>query len=256
MRVNADSAISWRCLTLLKTVVPYQYGQWVIEDRDNHDYLVISAVIPKGAQGYATAHRTGIIGQVFRTEKSILASDVRNHPLYDAFDDAIDWELSFPVFLDGNVEAVVNLEGGGPLEVGDEAWKRVCQVVEETTQCQPPRSIPDANNSSFIKTRRIVIRASSDDDRVSNIIEVARATARGGESTLLVGHYPDLLRGRGPTVAEASEQGLGVSYCFFGVEKRLDLLATGPGSDEVLRKHDDWWDHCAGRYELVLLNDR
>jgi len=243
----------WRCLTLLQIVVPYQYGQWVIEDLDNHDYLVISAVIPKHAQGYDTAHRTGIIGQVFRTGKSILASDVRNHSLYDAFDDAIDWELSFPVFLNGSLKAVVNLEGGGSLEVSDEAWKRVCQAVEETTQCQPPSSLPEANTSPFIKTRRIVIRASGDDDGQRNTIEMTRAIARGGASTLLVGHYPDLLRGRGPTITEASQQGLGLSYCFFGVAPGFDLLATGPKSGDALRAHPDWWKFCDGRYDFVLV---
>src|SRR5688572_13480429 len=144
MREHADSAKYWRCLTLLQAVVPHQYGQWVTEDADNHDYRVVESIIPEGTEGYDVAHRTGIIGQVFRIEKLIWAPDVNSHPLYDPFDDAIDWELTFPVFLDGNLQAIVNLEGGGSIEFGANTWERVCRVVEETTQCKPPLSVPDA----------------------------------------------------------------------------------------------------------------
>lgn len=244
-----------RCLTLLQEIVPYQYAQWLIEDPNNHDYLVIDSVIPDGEDGYDTAHRTGVIGQVFRTEKSIIVPDVRNHPLYDPFDTAIDWELCFPVFVDEKLMAAINLEGAGALGVGAEAWDRVCQVVEETTQCKLSSAPPQADSSCLIKTHRIVIRADEDDDRRSAIVETAKAIARGGESTLLVGDYPDLLRGRGPTMAEASRQGLGVSYCYFGVDRRLDLLATGPMIQEILEPCADWWDNCKGRYAFVLLSE-
>lgn len=99
----------------------------------------------------------------------------------------------------------------------------------------------------------MVIRASGADDRYSDIVAMAKAIARSGESTLLVGDYPDLLRGRGPTMADASRQGLGVSYCYFGVERRLDILATGPMTQELWEDYADWWDNCRGRYAFVLL---
>ena len=68
-------------------------------------------------EGYDTAHRTGIIGQVFRTGRTLFAPDVAHHPLYDPFDPAITWELCFPVCAEGRLVAVVNLEGAGTLDI-------------------------------------------------------------------------------------------------------------------------------------------
>jgi hypothetical protein len=253
--VNCDTETYRRCLDLLRSVVPYRYGQWLIEDLESYDYRVIASVVPENSANYATAHRTGIIGQVFRIEKPILAPDVGNHPLYDPFDDAIEWELCFPVFASGKMTGVINLEGTGRPESGHGVWNRICQVVHESTQCIPPSCVLQADTSYLVKTCRIVIRAASDQDQRSEIVNIARAIARGGESTLLVGHFPDLLRGRGPTMAEASQKGLGVSYCYFGVERRLDLLATGPvphlaNSEDPLH----WWQTSRGRYSFVLVN--
>lgn len=243
-----------RCLTLLKAVVPFQYAQWIIEDPDSHDYRVVSAILPDAEEGYDVAHRTGVIGQVFRSEKAILVPDASNHPLYDPFDLTIDWELAFPLFVDEQMTAVVNLEGAGSVDIGDDIWRHVCTVVKETTQCQAPPQAPQADSACLISTRRIVTSADRDYDQVSDIVAVARAIARGGESTLLVGHFPDLLRGRGPTLAEAKQQNLGASYCFFGVEQRLDLLATGPiTQDELLQNGESWRRLCDGRYAFVLV---
>lgn len=243
------------CLAQLQVIVPYHYAQWIIESPNNHDYRVVTSVIPEGAEGYDTAHRTGVIGQVFRTEKSIVVTDGQNHPLYDPFDDAINWELCFPVFADENLQAIINLEGAGELCIDKKTWARIRRVVEEATQCRAPSLSPQADGQFFTKTRRIVIRAGREYDPRSDIVEMARAIARGGESTLLVGDYPDLLHGRGPNMAEASRQGLGVSYCYFGVERRLDLLATGQNAQQILEEHSDWWNNCNGRYEFVLLKD-
>ena len=251
--MDFDSARIRQSLDRLQTIVPCQYAQWLIEDRHNHDYQVIASVIPEGAEGYDTAHRTGVIGQVFRLEQSIMVPDVRNHPLYDPFDTEIDWELCFPVFFDGQMKGIVNLEGSGALELGVEAWERVCQLVEETTNGRPPRSEPKAGGSCMVESRRLVIQTNAESERGSDTAAVARAIARGGESTLLVGHYPDMLQGRGPSIIEASRQRLGVSYCYFGVEPRLDLLATGPETQEVLRRNKDWWNNCNGRYAFILL---
>ena len=135
-------------------------------------------------------------------------------------------------------------------------WDCLCQIIEKTTQFKAPSLPPETRGSCLIDTRRIVINASGAEDQWSDIVEMARAIARGGETTLLVGHYPDLLQGRGPTMAEASQQGLGVSYCFFGIEQRLDLLAAGPGTGETLLKNAmEWWPACRGRYSFVLLSD-
>jgi hypothetical protein len=240
---------------MLQAVIPYRYGQWLVEDPANHDYRVVTSIIPDDAEGYDLAHRTGVIGQVFRMEKSIIVPDVRNHPLYDPFDETIDWELCFPVFADGRMQAVINLEGAGAVEMRGEDWERIRQVVEEMTTCRPSSSAPLADSHCLIETKRIVIRANHDGQQ-SDIVEMAKAIASAGESTLLVGHYPELLGGRRPNMAEASQQGLGVSYCYFGVERNLDLLATGPMTQEIILKNiPDWWSNCKGRYAFVLLYD-
>lgn len=252
--MDADAERGRHCLALLREVIPYQYAHWLIEEPESHDYRVVASIIPEDESGYDVAHRTGVIGQVFRTEKPIVVPDVRHHQLYDPFDATIDWELCFPVFAGGKMAAVVNFEGMGTLELGHELWQRLCEVVQASAQYRPSSATPEADNSWRVETRRVVINARYDDEPQSTVVATARAIARGGESALLVGCYPELLRDRGPTMAEAEQQGLGVSYCYFGLEPRLDLLATGPISQEALLENKmGWWDNCAGRYAFVLL---
>ncbi|HJQ25468.1 MAG TPA: GAF domain-containing protein [Blastocatellia bacterium] len=247
-----DDAIR-RCLEKLRAVTFCHYAQWVVEDPASHDYRVVAAILPANESGYDVAHRTGVIGQVFRIAKPILVPDAQNHPLYDPFDHTIEWELAFPVFDGGQMIAVINLEGSGSLDAGDEHWRRVCQAVEETTWCAPPPP-PQASDPCLIETVPMLIQTINGDDQRAGIVGMARTLARAGRSTLLVGHYPDLLRGRGPTMVEASRQGLDASYCYFGVERRLDLLATGPATqDELLQSRGNWWDTCNGRYAFVLV---
>lgn len=253
-RVIPSTETVRHCLTLLRTVVLCQYSQWLIEDPESHDYQVVASIIPEGEEGYDVAHRTGVIGQVFRLEKTILVPDTKNHSLYDPFDNTIEWELAFPVFIDERMTAVINLEGAGSLDPWEQVWRRVCEVVQQTTHCRAPSSAPEPDGQCLVDTRRIVIAGISDDAKDSDIVSLARATAAGGASTLLVGHFPDLLRGREPTLAEAHRQGLGASYCFVGVDRRLDLLPTGPATQqEILESQMNWWDTCKGRYEFVLL---
>lgn len=211
---------------------------------------MIAAIVPEGAESYSTAHRTGIIGQVFRTEESIAAADVHDHPLYDTFDDCVDWELCFPLFRDGVLESVINLEGKGELRSDHELWASVCQVVEQTSGFRPAVTIPE-NVCHFVKTRQFVIKAVADE----NVIDLAQAIAGGHKTTLLVGDYSNLLRDRGPSLLEAVQRSLGISHCFFGVAKRLDLLSTGPNPSEVLRANPNWWDLCDGRYDFVLVQE-
>lgn len=250
--MDDDAAESYACLDRLRSLIPYRYAQWIVEEPGNHDYRVVASIIPEGEQGYDIAHRTGVIGQVFRTSKTIIVPDALNHHLYDPFDHTIGWELCFPVFKGAALMAVVNFEGTGVADVGD--WARVRKIVEEMTTFLPPTTAPAAEDSCLVETRLIEVGAGREGVRESDVIELARAVARGGESTLLVGHYPELLRGRGPTTDEASKQGLGVSYCYFGVEPRLDLLAaTSVTREFILDNHMGWWDNCRGRYAFVVL---
>ena len=240
-------------LLSLQSLSRAEYAQWITEDPVDCEYRVITALVPEGAEDYSTAHRTGIIGQVFRTEESIVATDLHNHPLYDTFDDSIDWELCFPLFRDGVLEGVINLEGAGELILDRGLWADVLHVVEHETKCQSPALPPDSS-CHLVNTRQLLIKAIADENQDS-IPKLARAIASSGEDTLLVGDYPNLLGGRGPSLAEAVQRGLDVSHCFFGVEKRLDLLATGPNSGDQLRARPNWWHLCEGRYQFVLVQE-
>jgi len=253
--MDPDPKALEQSLVLLNAIVPYQYAQWLIEDPGNHDYRVVVSVLPEGTKGYATAHRTGIIGQVFRIENAILASDLRNHPLYDSFDDITEWELCFPVFGDGKMKAVVNLEGVGAISVGDK-WGHICEVLQATTQLRPAARSPESNVTTLLDTRLMLVRALNERKQLTGIVDMAKAIAVGGQHTLLVGDYPDLLDSRGPNIAQARAEGLSTSYCYFGVQPRLDLLATGSLSHESLAKSQiDWWETSCGRYAFVLLQD-
>jgi hypothetical protein len=250
--LKTQPEIALQLLSSLKSLCAAEYAQWIIEDPDDSEYRVVASLIPDGAEAYNTAHRTGIIGQVFRTEESILAMGIRNHPLYDTFDDSVDWELCFPVFVDGTLEGVINLEGTGELAVDQDLWATILRLVEEITRYRPPASLPTADSARLFQTRKFLIRAVPGEN-AGAFIELAQATARGGRHTLLVGDYPNLVRGRGPSIVEAIQRGLGISYCFFAVEQRLDLLATGPNAHEVLPAHPKWWNLCDGRYEFVVI---
>lgn len=239
------------CLTRLREFIPFTYAQWVVEDADDHDYRVVASVLPEGEAGYEVAHRTGVIGQVFRTANAIAVPNTRNHPLYDPFDGGIAWELCFPIFRGAELKAVLNFEGVGAFPAAD--WEQVCRLVRETTSLAPATSGPLAGGPCLVETRRFEVRTGGDAARPADLVELARAVARGGRSTLLIGHYPELLRGRGPTTVEAVKEGLGVSYCYFGVEPRLDLLATGPATEFTSENQMGWWDNCRGRYAFVLL---
>jgi hypothetical protein len=246
-----------RAFELIGPLLQYRYAQWLVEDPQNHDYSVIASVIPDGATGYDVAHRTGVIGQVFRLRKSIVVPDVRNHPLYDPFESEIDWELCFPVFNEETALAVINFEGVGTPDLQDDTWNRVWEIIGQTTSYKPEPTRAEANNSPLVHTQRIVITPDPAEivEQRSAVVEAAKAIARGGESTLLVGDFDDLLHGRGPTMDEAIKRNLDASYCFFGVEQNLDLIATGPTPQETLSKKQlNWWSRAQGRYAFVILN--
>ena len=242
------------CLALLQSITPHRYAQWVIEDSANHDYRVYASVVPGGEQGYTTAHRTGIIGQVFRLEQAILAPDVSKHPLYDPFDSSIQWELCFPLFRAGRMVAAINLEGAGAFEVRQEGWDRIGNAVHETTGCMVPPVPRAAERDCLVHTRRIVIRPGDGSCGRADVVSLARALARGGESTLLVGPFPEFLRKRAPNMEEARMQGLGVSYCYVGVEPKLDLLDTGGLMPDPCADLMGWWRTSNGRYGFVVVD--
>jgi hypothetical protein len=208
---------------------------------------VLASVLPENEEGYAIAHRTGIIGQVFRTRLPILATDLLHNHLYDPFDQTICWEFCCPIFKDDRLAAVINFEGDVELNLSPTTWRNFQGVIEQFG-CNAPSSLPKANHIPLITTARIETPKSP-----AQALEHAHRIAQRGQTTLLVGHFPDLIGERGPTIAEARQQGLAVSYCYFGVDTRFDLLATGPNPRRVLDETPDWWNSANGRYDVVLI---
>jgi len=243
-----------RCLANVQALIPCRYAQYVVEDPDDHEYRVIASVVPTGEEGYATAHRTGIIGQVFRLEQAITAPDVGKHPLYDPFDASIQWELCFPLFRAGRMVAAINLEGASALEVCQGGWDRIGNAVHETTGCMVSPAPPAAGRDCLVHTRRIAIRPGDSNCGRADVVGLARTLARDGESTLLVGPFPEFLRKRAPNMEEAQMQGLAVSYCYVGVEPRLDLLDTGGLMPDPCADVMGWWRTSNGRYEFVVVD--
>lgn len=240
------------CLHGLYDIVPFEYAQYLIEAPENRDYKVVASIIPEGETGYDIAHRTGVIGQVFRTAKPIVVPDVRNHPLYDPFDVSIDWELCFPLLLEGKLIGVINLEGAGTLSISREVWCDISESVFKATQYMIPPSHPQRDDSWKLHTSRVVVVPDPDDDARTTVLTVARSLARDGNSTLLVGEYPSL-RGSGANLDDVEDANVSVSSCCYGLEERLDLLAAGPRSKKTLAARTDWWQHCEGRYSFVVL---
>jgi hypothetical protein len=241
------------CLQGLSEILSFEYAQYLVEDPDSWDYRVVASILPEGETGYDTAHRTGVIGQVFRTQKPVIVPDARNHPLYDSFDSRVEWELCFPLLAEGKLEAVINLEGGGSLDVDLNTWRRIGEYILKATQRLIIPSLPEADDVWQVPTTQVVVRSNAGDSKCESVLALARALARDGQYTLLVGDYPALLRGRSPTLNEIKDCGLSVSCCCFGVEPRLDLLAAGPRSEKSLLTRTDWWHYCDGRYSFVVL---
>lgn len=242
-----------RCLAHVHALLPCEYAQYVVEDPDDHEYRVIASIVPEGEEGYATAHRTGIIGQVFRLERAILTPDVTKHPFYDPYDSSIQWELCFSLFEEGRMIGAINLEGAGKLEVGLEAWDRISKAIQGTAMCTVP-PLPSAEEDCLVRTRRVVGRPEDGYSSHADVASLARTLACGGENTLLVGPFPDLLRGRAPTMVEAGQQGLSVSYCYVGVERKLDLLDTGGLMPDPSVDAMSWWRTSNGRYASVVVD--
>jgi len=245
-----------RCLQRLSDVLPFVHGQWLIEDPNTWDYRVIAYRVPTGHPQYDTAHRTGVIGQVFRTEKSIVVLDVRNHVLYDPFDEEVGWELALPTRQDDRLTAVLNLEGSGSLELQPTTWHDVAQAIEAETGWRVPTSPPEPHDSGVVATRFECV-PSPHSDTLAQAIASAQGIADRDTTVLLVANStnPSATR-KCPTATEAIKQGLPLGECVHGIGRRLDFLALGSGTEEenIVKPHQ-WRGIANGRYELVLSAD-
>lgn len=248
-----DLRVLNRCLQRLSGVLPFVHSQWLIEDPKTWDYEVIVHRVPEGHPQYRIAHRTGVIGQVFRTDRPIVVPDVRNHILYDPFDEEVGWELALPARQDEMLTAVLNLEGSGHLELQPTTWHELAEAIIAETGWQVPEAPPERSDPGVVATRFEDVSASNA-DTFDQVIDYARAMANRGTTVLLVTDRPHLAYARShPTVGQAIDQGSPLAECVYGIGRGLDFLALGSTTreDGILKPHH-WRDIVDGRYENVL----
>jgi hypothetical protein len=237
-------------LERIAATLPYSYAQWLVEDPVTFDYRVVAERIPSCADGFAIAHRTGVIGQVFRTGRAILVPDTSAHPLYDPFDSDVDWELAVPVWEGKNLSAVLNLEGRGSLDLRIDQWRAVGAIVS-TIGGSIGAQRPDLKASGLVKSRRADFDSTSPGAR--DVPGIGARLARRGHTVLMIGHFPDE-QNTGVTVCDAESQHLPLAECVMGVAARLDRIELGSTTDgPAAFERLGGWSLVEGRYELLLV---
>jgi hypothetical protein len=223
-------------------VLPFRYAQWLVEDPQTRDYRVAAARFPEGASCYDVAHRTGVIGQVFRLRRPLLVEAARAHPLYDPYDPAVEWELTIPLFLGVNLQAVLNLEGEGRPVLSPERWEALRARVAAEAHREIPPKLPRAGDEWKLETEWFEVRQLP--GRAGRVSSLAGAAARSGAWTLWVGS-PSSDRCRVAPLAERIR----------GYSERLDVLVppeTPPGAQEL----EELQKLVEGRYQLVIVAGR
>jgi hypothetical protein len=236
----------------LRKILPFAYAQWVVESPLTRDYDVVASRCPAGTESYDVAHRPGVIGQVFRRGRAIFLPRARAHPLYDLYDPRVEWELALPLREGDNLAAVLNLEGGGRLELDLLLWERLGQSLLARTGLALPAAPPEPGEAWMVHTTRVEIYDEAAPSAAEAALRLGRAAARAGLSLLVAGELglPD--SATYPSVASALAAGLPLGGCFRGGTPRLDFLETGaltaPRGEDL-----PWWPLADGRYDFVLL---
>jgi hypothetical protein len=230
------SSDSWRQSLLdLRTVAPYLFAQWLYEDPLTLEYRV---GVEAGQDSFAVAHRTGIIGQVFRTGAPVLLRDVRSHPLYDPFDSSIAWECAIPFTALDGTRLVVNFEGKDDCPAGAVILVKLPQVFQQLPLRDFPASIPE-------QTQHLCA------DRQA-LLAACEALARAGQRVAAIGFFADLAPADHLTYQEALQKERPLAECLFPYRPGVDLflLSEFPVQDLT----PVWRLLGNGRYHVLLMN--
>jgi len=246
------------CLDALREYWPCRYAQWVEEDPRTRDFSVVASRSPEGAQSYEVAHRTGVIGQVFRRRRPIWLPDARTHPLYDLYDPEVRWELTVPCWRGLDLIGVLNLEGDASVELsageqGSRSWVSLVELIEEEMSCEVRSEELRAGESWFVTSTRATVPCQDGRSGVMAALDLGRFLAQAGRCGVVVGSLPVPARRGMPTLAEARREDVPRGGCFRGFERGLDLLPTGFSSGEEEVGWKDWWPLVDGRYDFVLI---
>jgi len=237
-----------RVLVQLDVLLPYAYAQFVAEDATTRDYRVVAERIPGGSAGYSVAHRTGVIGQVFRRQCAIIVPDTRNHPLYDPYDTAVDWEIAIPLFRENALVGVLNVEGCGTLAPQPEQWNGILRLVAAETGHGMPGSPPDAQSGVLVQTQCSFFA----DER--ELVETARHLASDGRSVLMIGALPEFAPSSHPTLNDVEQGRIPLAECIRGVDRCIDALILNGGGLRLFESLGGW-PLVDGRYEFVLARE-
>jgi len=220
----------------LANVLPFRHAQWLVEDPQTRDYRVAVARFPEGASCYDVAHRTGVIGQVFRLRRPLLVEAARAHPLYDPYDPAVDWELTVPLFLGAEMTAVLNLEGGGQPDLTQERWKALRAQVTATTGRKTPPQRPKVGDNWRFDTEWLESRELKGGPKKA--LSHARTVAQKKVWTLV-------------TVKRTTEK-RSLAECIRGDSAFLDLFQPKRSSPSA-GEHEELKELVEGRYQMVIL---
>lgn len=218
-------------------VVDCAWAQWLAEDPRTRAYRVQAAHLPDGVAGYDTAHRLGVIGQVFRTGRAILVPDARADALYDPYDDAVDWELATPVCSAGALVAVLNLEGRRPLPDFTALWERLSAAVRAASGAELPPHAPLPGDGHLADTVWVDVAGGADAPR--STLALARLTAGAGRWTLVFW----------PSATSQPDEEDDLETAVSGMAERLDVAAL---RGTTARPPAAWRARLAGRYEYVV----
>jgi hypothetical protein len=197
----------WRqSLIDLRASVPYLYAQWLYEDPNSLEYRV---AVSAGEESYEIAHRSGIIGQVFRTGATMFVSNVCVHPLYDTYDSRITWEWAGMFGAVDGTRLVLNLEGQDHCNSAT-----LPQELHFLFRGLPLRTFP-ANAPADMP----ILCADP-----NALLQACVTLAEAGQWVAAIGHFPDLAPSNHVTYQEALKNNLPLAECIFPYKPRLDLF--------------------------------
>jgi hypothetical protein len=196
-----------RSLLNLRAIVPFRYAQWIYEDPHDLEFRVAADA---SQDSFAIAHRTGIVGQVFRTGHPVFLADVRTHPLYDPFDPEIMWECVLPFTTTDGGRVVLNLEGVDGWSDADGLVTRLPDLLGALPLTGYPTRLP-----------RTLAALSGD---AAALLAKCEELARAGHWVAVVGFFPEHAPKGHLTYHEAVRQNRALAECVFPFKPRIDLF--------------------------------
>jgi hypothetical protein len=232
-------------------ILPCRTAQGLVEASPDLDYVVAAWRGPRGGENFQVAHRTGVIGQVFRRWRPVFLPDAQRHPLYDPFDPEVRWELALPLVHRGRLAAVLNFEGSESLELAGAVWAQLASAVLAATGRRLPAAPPPPGEGWLAATHYLRVSRTRKSQAAASALRLARAAADGGAWVLFVGTVELPASPMYPAIEEAAAAGLSIGACVRGMCPRLDALPLSL-ADRGKAPSAAWRRMACGRYDFAL----